>query len=164
MSVQAKIKASIRVDELKDNPITAGQPLNVHAADENITLTDGVTAGKFDAVWSRKEWTISSAQDIDLYGGLSDTFGTSFNAVEIVFYYIKNHSTTATLTLGGDGTQPAPLFADGGETIGPGGFRMGYFGDSASGWGTIGAGSEDIFQLTPSASLEVTIILGLRTS
>ena len=54
MSVQAKIKANIRVDELKDNPITAGQPLNVHAADENLTLTDGVTAGKFDAVWSRK--------------------------------------------------------------------------------------------------------------
>lgn len=164
MSVAACLKYVIEVDELKDSPVVAGQPSVKHSAKETILLTDGVTAGKFDAVWSRKEQTIATATDIDLYGGLTDAFGASFNAVEIVFFYIKNHSTTATLTLGGDGTQPADLFVDGQESIGPGGFRMGYYGDSASGWGPIGAGSGDILQLTPSASLEYTLILGLRTS
>ena len=43
-------------------------------------------------------------------------------------------------------------------------FRMGYYGDSASEWGTIGAGSNDILQLTPSAELDYTLVLGLRSS
>jgi len=164
MSVSGTLKYSVVVDEVKSPTTNAGPSLTKHSAKETVILADGVTAGKFDKVFSQSEAPLAGVTDIDLYGGLTDAYGAAFNCVGILFYYIKNHSTTATLTVGGDATQPCPLFIDGNETIGPLGFRMGYFGNSASEWGPIGAGSADILQLTPSASLSYTLILGCRTS
>ena len=94
--VSATLKAVVDIDETKDSPTTAGTPHVKHYRSKSVSLSDGVTSGAFDLVYSVKEATISSATDLDLYGGITDAFGTTINGVGIVFFYIENHSTTAT--------------------------------------------------------------------
>ena len=126
-------------------------------------LTDGTTANKADLLFC-DERTVSSASndDIDLSGSLTDAFGVTITAAEIVAIIIINGpisgaANTTDLTIGA-GTNPFIGFLGATDTIGPikpGGFFMLGAGD-ADGIGAVVADTGDIMRIANSSGASAT--------
>ena len=120
-----------------------------------LQLTDGVAANNADILFvDERAVNASSNDDIDLYGSLSDAYGATINAAEIVAIFIINaprsgSANSSDLTIG-VGSNPFVGFLGGTTpTIGPlkpGAFVMIGAGDAA-GIGTVTNSSADILRV-----------------
>jgi hypothetical protein len=127
-------------------------------------FTDGTTAGKFDLLYVA-ERTVASAtnDDIDLAGVLSDIFGSTITAAELVGLIVINKhkdgtANTTNLTIGG-GTNPVVGFLGGTTpTVGPippgGIFTL--MSPAATGIGAVAAGSADVLRIANSSGASNT--------
>lgn len=125
-------------------------------------FNDGTTANKFDRFYMAERTVATGANDdIDLTGSLTDVFGNTISAVELVGLIVLNKpvdlsaaQNTTNLTIGG-GSNPVTGGFLGGTTptigpILPGGlFAM--MNPGAAGMGAIAGGSADILRIANSA-------------
>lgn len=132
-------------------------------------LADGTTENKADLLYAA-ERTVASASndDIDLSGVLTDAFGVTISAAEIVAVLIINKpvtgaANTTDLTIGA-GTNPFIGFLGATDTVGPikpEGLFMVAAGDAA-GVGAVVAGTGDILRVAnssgASASYQIAVI------
>ena len=160
MTLQATLTAKIVASQTGDN---AFADKFTPAIEKVQSLTDGTTANKADLMYV-DERTVASAtnDDIDLSGSLTDAFGVTITAAEIVAVLIINGpisgaANTTDLTIGA-GTNPFIGFLGAGDTIGPikpaGMFMIGA-GD-ADGVGAVTAGTGDILRIANSSGASAT--------
>lgn len=117
----------------------------------NQTLLDGALIDQADVVFSDRR-TVSNAanDDLDLAGGLTDSFGNTITFSLVKFILVRNTNTTAAenLDIGGGSNAFASIFGASGDivTVGPGGlFAIGS--PSLAGY-AVTAGTGDILRLT----------------
>jgi len=134
-----------------------------------LNIDDGTGANEADLFWCRPRTVASGANDdIDVYGALTDEFGATINAAEIVGLIVLNEpvsgaANTTNLTIG-NASNPFEGFLGGtSPTIGPippGGFFCIGAGH-ASGIGSVSAGSTDEIRVANSAGASNTYQLAL---
>jgi hypothetical protein len=70
-------------------------------------MASGTGADQADKLWHNEESIGDGANyDLDLTGVLKDCFGDNFDAAKIKFLVVYNTSTTKTLTIGNEGSNP----------------------------------------------------------
>ncbi len=130
--------------------------------EQRLQFVDGVAAGQADLAWADERAVASATNDdIDLAGALSDAFGVTITAAELVALLIVNKprlegaaANTTNLTVG-LGTNPVTPGFMGGTTptfgpIRPGGFL--FFGaDNVAGFGVVTGGAADVLRVANSA-------------
>lgn len=129
-----------------------------------IQLTDGTLGNQADILWM-DERTIASASndDLDLSGALSDAFGETVAAAELVAVFVINAprsgaANTTDLTIGG-GSNPVTGFLGGTTpTVGPikprGVFLIAS--PDAAGVGAVTASTADILRIANSSGASAT--------
>ena len=162
MAVTATLVAQFKATQTGANDF--GGPIVTPEVSEIISLTNGTSAGMADIVWCDQR-TVASASndDLDLSGVLTDAFGATVTAVELVALLIINgpasgSANTTNLTIG-VGTNPVTGFLGGtNPTIGP--VRPGSFvflgSSDAAGFGAITAGTGDILRIANSSGASAT--------
>ena len=106
---------------------TGNYPATIDLID---TLSSGVGVDAGDLLYVAKAVALGSGAttNLDVSGGVSDAFGTSFVPVKIKMMYFKNNSTTAgqTITIGGHATTALLIFGTAAHThtVGPNGFVL----------------------------------------
>jgi len=172
MSVNAKTRVKVTVNELLDSPENKSRGPITHEVDVEDTWTDGTTSTKIDVVYSdRRSITASATSTIDLGtgGGLTDTYGNSIvPAVELVFIVVRNRSSTDgdILHVGPHSSNglTGPWVASGDlVAVGPGDV---YYQMNDTGW-TITDGSVDTIRIIETGGANtvlVDVILGLRSA
>lgn len=167
MALSATLVAQLRAVQTGANDF--GGPSYTPEVDQLITLTSGTGAGQADILWCDQR-TVSSASndDLDLSGVLTDAFGATITAVELVALIVINapqsgSANTTNLTIGG-GSNPVVGFLGGTTpTIGP--IRPGSFvflgSSDAAGFGAITAGTGDILRIANSSGASATYQIGI---
>jgi hypothetical protein len=160
MALQATLSVSLKATQTGPNDFTDKFTPLVEKA---LKLTDGTTANKADLLFC-DERTVATASndDIDLSGSLTDAFGVSIAAAEIVAILIINGpisgtANTTDLTIGA-GSNPFIGFLGATDPIGPikpGGFFVLGAGDAA-GIGEVTADTGDILRIANSAGASAT--------
>lgn len=152
MTITAELRVKIAARQ------TATLDLGSRAAsvsiDKALPFSHGTTASKADLMWSdERTLAASTAEDLDLAGTLSDAFGVTITAAELVAVYIEAASTNTNDVVVGAATQAVPLFGGTNGTIAvkPGGMFM-IAAPGAAGQATIGAGSTDDLQIANGGS------------
>jgi hypothetical protein len=158
MTIQsATLTARLTAVDLGSNDF--GGPVFNPTMEAIISLTNGTAAGQADIVWfDERAITTGANLDLDLNGILTDAFGVTISAVELVALFVINAprsgaANTTNLTIGG-GTNPIVGYLGGTTpTIGP--IRPGSFvflgSTDAAGFGAITAATGDILRITNSA-------------
>lgn len=160
----AKWDVKITVDEIEEGTIDLGTGSKKHVFKYLLNLVDGTTSGKFDLFWGDTRTLSTTSEALDLYGSLVDTFGDTINMVELVAMVVYT-ADAGVVTIGGAASQAVPIFSDATDKFplrGPGFF--GFATSSATGYGTIGAGSNDQLKIETSAAMDYTIMLFGRTA
>ena len=162
MPLAATLVAQLRANQTGSNDF--GGPAYTPTIEQLITLSDGTGAGQANILWADQR-TVGSASndDLDLNGVLTDAFGTTVSAVELVALLVINapktgSANTTNLTIGG-GSNPVVGFLGGTTpTIGP--IRPGSFvflgSSDAAGFGAITAGTGDILRIANSSGASAT--------
>jgi hypothetical protein len=156
MAIKAQIRAGISATQTGPTDYPSQFTPNVERV---MRLVNGTTAGQADILFA-DERTVASdtSDDLDLAGVLTNAFGATITAAELVALLIINApktgaANTTTLTIGG-GSNPVVGFLGGTTpTIGPiqpGGVVL-LAADHASGLGAITAATADILRITNSA-------------
>jgi hypothetical protein len=158
MTIQsATIIARLSAVDLGANDF--GGPVFAPTMEAVISLTAGTAAGEANLVWfDERAITTGASLDLDLSGVLTDAFGATITAVELVALFVINGprsgtANTTNLTIGA-GTNPIVGYLGGtNPTIGP--IRPGSFvllgSSDAAGYGAITAATGDILRITNSA-------------
>lgn len=167
MPLSASVRLRLAASQTGSNDF--GGPAFTPALEAVMNLANGTGAGQADLLFvDQRSVNASSNDDIDLAGVLTSAFGTTITAAEVVGVLVINAprdgaANVSNLTLGG-GTNPFLGFL-GGTTptigpIGPGGFF--FIGcPSASGVGTVTAGTGDILRVANSSGAAATYQIGL---
>lgn len=162
MPVTATLVAQMRINQTGANDF--GGPSFTPEISKVIALADGTSAGQANIVWCDQR-TVSSASndDLDLSGSLTDAFGATVTAAELVAIIVINGpasgaANTTNLTIGG-GSNPVVGFLGGTTpTIGP--IQPGSFvflgSSAAAGFGAITAGTGDILRIANSSGASAT--------
>ena len=162
MALVAEILAKISAVQTGPNDFGADKfRPQVQAA---LALTDGTGANQANILFADQRTIASAAADnIDLAGVLTDAFGATIAAAELVAILIINApisggANTTSLTIGG-GTNPVAGFL-GGTTptigpIGPGGVVL-LACSTAAGLGAVIAGTADVLRVANSAGATAT--------
>lgn len=129
-----------------------------------IQLTDGTAANQADILWmDEREVASATNDDLDLAGALSDAFGTTVAAAELVAVFVINAprsgaANTTDLTIGG-GSNPVTGFLGGTTpTVGPikpGGVFF-VASPDAAGVGSVTAATADILRIANSSGASAT--------
>jgi hypothetical protein len=157
MPLSATLVAQIRATQTGANDF--GGPSFTPEIQSLISLADGTAAGQANILWADQRAVGTGANDdIDLNGVLTDAFGSTVSAVELVALLVINApktgaANTTNLTIGG-GSNPVTGFMGGTTpTIGP--IRPGSFvflgSSDAAGFGAITASTGDILRIANSA-------------
>ncbi len=89
MGVSAEILARLKVTQTGGNDF--GGPAFTPTMEKILQLTDGTTAGKADIAFLDERTVATGANDdIDLAGALSDAFGATIAAAELVALFLVN--------------------------------------------------------------------------
>jgi len=149
MSVTAKLQA--RFGFLQVGSHDLGGPELDATLEKILNFTNGTGANEADIVWAdRRTIAASTSEDLDLAGVLTDAFGATINAAEVVaILVIAAAANTNNVVLGG-AAAPVPLFGGDGATavddptfaVKPGGFFF-VAAPNAAGLFTVGAGTTD---------------------
>lgn len=119
-----------------------------------IDLASGTGANQADLLWvDERTVAASSSEDLDLAGVLTDAFGATITAAEVVAIFIFADADNTNNVVVGDATSPVPLFGGTNPTfsVKPGGFFC-VGGPNAAGLLTVGAGSTDDLKIANSSS------------
>jgi hypothetical protein len=127
--------------------------------DEILQFTAGTAANQADILYvDERAFASSVADTIDLYGVLTNAFGTVISAAEIVGLVIINSSkagvrNTVTLSVGAGSAPWFGMFGATGDVIKvPPGGVFALFAPDASGLGAVTATTADILTVTPGAA------------
>jgi hypothetical protein len=162
MALTADITA--RIDAVQTGPNDFGSQTFRPQAVLQSRITEGTGVGQANIIFADQR-TVASASndDIDLAGVLTDAFGATVTAVELVSLMVINApisgaANTTNLTIGG-GSNPVVGFL-GGTTptigpIGPGGVVMLHC-PSAAGLGAVTASTGDILRIANSSGAPAT--------
>jgi hypothetical protein len=119
-----------------------------------LDFANGTGANQADLLWA-DERTIaaSSSEDLDLAGVLTDAFGATITAAEVVAIFIFADADNTNNVVVGDATSPVPLFGGTNPTVSvkPGGFFC-IGAPNAAGQFSVGAGSTDDLKIANSSS------------
>jgi len=119
-----------------------------------LQFTNGTGAGQADILWA-DERTInaSSNDDLDLAGVLTDAFGRTVAAVELVAIMVVAAATNTNNVVVGAATNPVPLFGGTSPTVPvkPGGVLL-LAAPNAAGLATVTASTGDILRVANSGS------------
>lgn len=117
-------------------------------------ITNGTSAGQANNLWAdTRTLTASSSEDLDLYGGLTNAFGTTLNFTKIKGILIEADATnTNNVQVGGDAASLATMFGNVNDLINvrPGGLFLLYANDS-TGYAVTNT-TADILQIANSGS------------
>lgn len=136
-----------------------GNPLFVPELKAQLQFIGGTTADAADIVFTDTR-TVASAtnDDIDLAGVLTNAFGATITAAEIVGIMIKSARANTTVLSVGGGTNPwITMFLATGDGIKvfPGGVFVNFAPD-ASGLGAVTAGTGDILRIANASGAAAT--------
>jgi hypothetical protein len=159
MGVSAVIKASASVSQTR--PAVAGvAPQWSAAINKTLSFSNGTGANQADLAYLAERTVASNTNDdIDLAGVLTDAFGATVAAAELVALVVVNEPLSGTpnttnLTMGG-ATNYVPGFSAALWPISPGGvFEIASPG--AAGLATIAAGTADILRIANSSGASAT--------
>lgn len=166
MSLNAEILCRLNATQRGGNDF--GGPSFNPSMEAVLQLTDGTTAGKADLLFvDERTVNESSNDDIDLAGALTDAFGATITAAEVVALFIINAPRSGTanasdLTIG-NATNAFEGFLSAAGTIGPikpGGFLLIGAGNAA-GLGAVTAGSADELRIANGAGGNATYQIGI---
>lgn len=147
MSLTAELRVKFSAVKVGSNDL--GRPEQRPTLEELLQFADGTAADQADIIFTdNRSINASNNDDIDLAGALSDAFGATVNAAEIVGIIILNHSTQ-TLTVGVAGTNPwVTMWAASGDGIKvfPRGLFVNFAPD-ASGLGAVVGGASDVLRI-----------------
>lgn len=152
MALTAELKATFRATQTGSNDF--GGPTFAPTIEKLLQFTSGTGANQADILFA-DERTIaaSSSEDLDLAGALTDAFGATVAAAELVaLLVIADPGNTNDVVLG-DASAPIPLFGGTNPTfaVKPGGFFF-VAAPGAAGQLTVGAGSADDLKVANSSS------------
>jgi hypothetical protein len=162
MALTADLTVKLKATQTGANDF--GGPRFTPTVEKIIALTDGTTVNKADILWVDERTVASAAADaIDLAGVLTDAFGTTVTAAEIVAVLIVNEAedgtaNTTALTVGGGSNPWIGVLGGTAPTIGPlqpGGVLFIASGH-ASGIGAVVAGTGDTLTITNAAGAAAT--------
>lgn len=96
------------IDALLESGLDIGSGRHSINSTYNNAFTSGTGANQANEVWSdTRTVALSTSDDIDLYGGLTDAFGTTLNFTGIKAIFIRAASANGdNLSIGGDATAP----------------------------------------------------------
>lgn len=163
MTLNAEILARIKINQTGSNDF--GGPEFDAVIETLIQLTDGTTVNKADIAFADERTIASGATDtIDLAGVLTNAFGATITAAELVAVLIINKPragtpvNTTAITVGG-GTNP--VFANAFPALQPGAVLLIAAGDAA-GIGAVVASTGDILRVVngsgASAKYQIAIL------
>ena len=119
-----------------------------------MDFASGTGANQADIIFvDEREIAASSSEDLDLAGVLTDAFGATIAAAEVVGIIVEADAANTNNVVVGDATSPVPLFGGTNPTISvkPGGV-FAIFAPNAAGQFTVGAGSTDDLKVANSSS------------
>lgn len=126
----------------------------------SITFANGTGANSANQIYQATRSLSSGADSVDLNGALTDAYGTSVALVRVKGLYLKNTSTTNSMTFGADGSAPwsTLLNSTGTVTLPPGAFMLVVTPD-ATGW-AVTATTADILKVagTGTDSYQIAIL------
>ena len=163
MTIQsATIVAQLRATQVGSSDF--GGPSFTPTMEKIVQLTNGTGANQANILWL-DERTVASASndDLDLNGVLTNAFGATVAAVEVVALFVINEArsgaaNTTELTIGA-GSNPVTGYLGGSTpTIGP--VRPGNFvllgGGNVGGFGVVTASTGDILRIANSSGAAAT--------
>jgi len=167
MTLQTTIKADFGAVQSVNGPFgNAAAPAQI---DLELILATGTGAGQADLSWFGERTVASGANDdIDLVGGLTDTFGNAIAMAELVGLILINapktgDPNTTNLTIGG-GSNPFTGFLGGTTpTLGPivPNAMVMLAAGGAAGLGAVTADTGDILRIANAAGAEAKYQIGL---
>lgn len=152
MSLTTKITLDLSATQTGSNDF--GGPEFKPRMRKVLELASGTGANQADILWAdERTLSASSSEDLDLAGVLTDAFGATITAVEIVAIFIFASEANTNNVVVGDATSPIPLFGGTNPTfsVKPGGFFC-IGAPNAAGQLTVGAGSTDDLKIANSSS------------
>lgn len=122
---------------------------------KRYTTSNGTGADQANMIWTdTRTLSASAAEDLDLYGGLTNAFGDTMNFTAIKgIFIVASAGNTNNVLVGGDGTAPAVGWVGNGSDIivvKPGGMFCLY--DPSAGGNGITNTTADILQIANSSS------------
>jgi hypothetical protein len=157
MTVSAVLKASASVSQTR-TAVAGVAPNWAAAINKTLSLSNGTGANQADIAYLAERTVASNTNDdIDLAGVLTDAFGATITAAELVALVVVNEhldgtANTTNLTLGG-GTNYVPGFSAAQCPISPGGF-VEMVSPGAAGLATITASTADILRVANSSGAQ----------
>lgn len=153
MPVTAEIRAIFSATQTQSLDI-GGPAVAPILLDKIIPFANGTGANQADIIWQdTRTLAASASEDLDLAGALTDAFGATVNAAELVAILVVADAANTNDVVLGAATQPIPLFGgtNGTFSVKPGGLFL-IAAPGAAGQLTIGAGSTDDLKVTNSSS------------
>ena len=164
MALTSELRVKFSATQTGSNDL--GNPRFLPSLDKVLQFTSGTGANQADIVWTdERTLAASGSEDLDLAGALTDAFGATITAAELVAIIIVADAGNTNNVVVGDATAPIPLFGGTNPTfaIKPGGV-FAVAAPNAAGLLTVGAGTTDDLKVANSSSgSEVTykiVVLG----
>lgn len=152
MTLTAKLRMIFTATQVGTNEF--GGPRFTPDIDHILQIGSGTGANQADILWARRRTiAASSSEDLDLAGELTDAFGATIAAAEVVAILIVAADGNTNDVVVGDATAPVPLFGGTNPTfsVKPGGVLY-LAAPGAAGQFTVGAGSTDDLKVANSGS------------
>jgi hypothetical protein len=164
MAVTASIRGAISISSAA-TAVLGNVPTWAGAMDKVVSLTNGTGANQADLAYLA-ERTVNSASndDIDISGVLTDAFGSTITAAELVAFGFVNQqldgtANTTNLTPGGS-SSGVPGFTSALWPISPGGIFV-IASPGASGLATVTGSTGDIIRIANSSGATAKYILAI---
>lgn len=152
MSLTAKLLVEFTADQEGSNDF--GGPSFEPKLRRLMNFASGVGADQADIVFvDERTLAASATEDLDLAGVLTDAFGATIAAAEVVGLIVEADAANTNNVVVGDATAPVPLFGGTNPTVAvkPGGIFV-LFAPNAAGQFTVGAGATDDLKIANSSS------------
>ncbi len=146
MAITGTISGQLALNDRR----TVGLSTNANIAinvQPSAVFTDGVGALQANVLYQATPALSGGVKSVDIYGSVTDSYGSTVNDVRVKAIYVKNKSATYDLVLGNSANAAlSPLNATGTITLPPGAFFIAVAPD-ATGW-AITANSADTLLFT----------------
>lgn len=161
MAVSGSVSASVNLYDARSVGVTSGGQSSKlpGVASQQFSFADGAAALQGNVLYAATRVLGGSSEDLDLSGVLSDLYGSTVTMARVKTIYVKNNSSSATLTLGSaSSNQWATLLNSTGTlTLRPGAFVLVGTPD-ATGW-TVTASTGDLLKVAGTTSESYDIVL-----
>lgn len=167
MTLTAEVRIKMTASQTGSNDLATPRYSPVH--EFLAQFASGTGANQADLFWGDTRTLAASAtEDLDIAGVLTDAFGATITAAEVVAIMISADAANTNNVVVGDATAPVPLFGGTNPTraIRPGGCDV-YINPGATGLFTVGAGTTDDLKIANSSSgtaVTYTISILARTA